>query len=145
MGSSLARVSNWARYSPDERSLHEALTELLSGYPQATGWTIASTPIMTFTTQDSGTTTTTSMMRAGPTAVWLTWTREEDGHRVVTALEALADEFNGEFYFRPGIGTPASVPSPLITWWAVLLGLSSFGILVYRYTGREGLDECRIG
>lgn len=100
-----------------------AFAELLAPYPHAAGWSLTSGWIPSH----------------GPIPTWIEWRHEEDGQRVVTAVEALTEAYGGRTFFRPGLGDAGSVPSPLIAWWGVLLALSS--LARYEPVGwRRALD-----
>jgi len=96
----------------DPDRLEAAVAEALAPYPRAAGWSLANM-------------WTTNTLSDGPSPVWLAWSYEENGQRVYTALELLTERYGGSTYFRPGLGSGANIPSPLITWWGVLLALSS--------------------
>ncbi len=111
---------------PDEQ---RALVErVLAPYPRAVGWSIASQFVPT------------DIYDPAPSPILLQWSRgDENGQRALIAPEHLTDEHDGTLYFRPGVGQNRAVPSPLMTWWGLLLGLSSLA----RYepvVWRQALD-----
>lgn len=100
-----------------------AIAEVLAPYPYAAGWSLGSGWIP----------------NQGLIPTWIQWRHEEDGQRVVTAVEALTEDYEGRTFFRPAIGGASAVPSPLIAWWGVLLALSS--LARYAPVGwRQALD-----
>lgn len=107
---------------PAERQ--ERLERALAPYPRARGWQSHSAWI----TKDGG------------QGIGLSWPIEEDGLRGYRALELVATRLDDLYYLRPGIGAGGAEISLLMTWWAVLLGLSSLA----RYepaSWRSGLDS----
>jgi len=95
----------------DPEELEAAVAEALAPYPRAAGWSLANM-------------WTTNTFGSEPSPVWLSWCYEDDGQRVHTAVELLTESYGGSMYFRPGLGAGANIPSPLITWWGMLLALS---------------------
>ena len=60
-----------------------------------------------------------------PSPILIEWWKTENGQRIFTVPEILTEEHDGTLYFCPGLGENCAVPSRLIRWWGVLLGLSS--------------------
>lgn len=99
---------------PDE--LHALAEELLAPYPKAAGWSIAPTLAMTNTYAPG----------PEPDPIVLEWVyKDEDGQRVWVALQLLTVQHEDSLYLRPGLGPSRAVPDSLVTWWALLLALSS--------------------
>jgi hypothetical protein len=86
---------------------------LLAPYPKAAGWSIGSGFVAS------------NVYDPEPSPIVVEWVRENDGERVMTPPQQLTELYDGKMYFRPGIGPSLAVPSPLITWWGILLALSS--------------------
>jgi hypothetical protein len=57
--------------------------------------------------------------------VWLTWEREEYGQRIFTSIDLIGEPRGALLFLRPGLGTNDAIPSPLVTWWGILLALST--------------------
>jgi hypothetical protein len=95
----------------EERALVE---KILAPYPKAAGWSIATGMA------------STNIYDPNPSPIFLEWVNEDEhGERTWTAPTMLTEQYDGRFYFRPGLGESNAVPSALITWWGVLLALSS--------------------
>lgn len=120
----------------DEDEKRAAVGELLAPFPHARGWSLAEAPLISQTTSSGA----VSTIYGGSRMAWLTWvSTDEDGRRVITGVETMADFFEDRLYLRPGLGSSKRLVSPLITWWGVLLALSSLA----RYepvAWRDGLD-----
>lgn len=87
---------------------------LLAPYPRAAGWAIAEGMALTNTYDPR------------PAPIFVEWAQtDEDGKRVVRAVETLTEHYDGHLYFRPALGRNRAVPSSLITWWGLLLALAS--------------------
>jgi hypothetical protein len=121
------RVALRVRERPQDPEDERALVErVLAPYPKAVGWSIASG-------------WTVNAMDPGPSPIFLEWSREDDGNRVLVAPQLLTEYYEGALYFRPGLGKNWAVPSPLVTWWGLLLALSQLA----RYepvAWRQALD-----
>lgn len=103
--------------APENRDeLHASLEELLKPYPRAAGWSLAADASIGITVSNS-----TTAVRGDPCLVWLRWTHD-DGTRMV--VELVAESYDDRLFSRPGISAEAALPSPLVTWWGVLLALS---------------------
>jgi hypothetical protein len=100
---------------PSDPEEQQALIErLLSPYPRAAGWSIGNGLV------------TSNVYDPQPSPIIVEWAhQDEDGERVITPPQQLTDAYEERMYFRPGIGPSRAVPSPLITWWGILLALSS--------------------
>jgi hypothetical protein len=102
----------------------EGLKRALAPYPRARGWQSHSA----WVTKD------------GSRGIGLSWPIEENGVRGYRALELVATRLGDLYYLRPGLGASGAEINLLMTWWAVLLGLSSLA----RYepaSWRAGLDS----
>ncbi|MGA8744587.1 MAG: hypothetical protein WB507_01835 [Solirubrobacterales bacterium] len=94
---------------PADQQLH-AIEELLRSCRRADGWAIVPT----------------IRSSAGRPCIALTWQLEDaDGRRGYKALETIATHAGDFFYLRPTLGKDGGEISILMTWWAVLLALSS--------------------
>jgi hypothetical protein len=127
--------------APEDRDLLRAeVAKLLEPYPNAASWTLAdddTSSRFVYSTLNTATNTVTATAFAGDSRiVWLRW-RGANGNFV--AVEVLTEEYQGRMHFRPGIGPTAALPSPLMTWWAILQALSMHAR--YDPVGwREALD-----
>ncbi len=102
----------------------EGLRRALRPYPRAQGWQSHSAWIT----------------RDGVRGIGLSWPIAEQGVRGYRALEVVATRVGDLYYLRPGLGKDGGEISVLMSWWAVLLGLSSLA----RYepaSWRAGLDS----
>jgi hypothetical protein len=86
------------------------MADLLKPYERAKGWAIQ--PGIRYS--------------GGFPCIALTWPLEDaDGQRGYKALEVVATRVGDRFYLRPTLGESGGETSILMTWWAVLLALSS--------------------
>lgn len=109
------RLAVSVKERPTDPELRRALVErIMAPYPKAAGWVIVDKWV-TITDTPSST-----------PRILLEWqTADADGNRVVIAPELLTEHYDGAHYFRPGLGKARVIPSHLITWWGLLLALSS--------------------
>lgn len=109
------RVALQVSNKPSDPEERRALVEqLLAAYPKAAGWSLA-TRWMTSNADNPGT-----------EPILVEWRREnEDGEEIGIPPQLLTERYDGKLYFRPALGENRAVPSPLITWWGILLALSS--------------------
>lgn len=95
---------------PADERRQAALEDLLKPYCRAAGW--ATQPGIGYS--------------GGRPCVALTWPLGDvGGQRRYKALEVVATRVGAYFYLRPTLGVDGSEVSLLMTWWAVLLLLSS--------------------
>lgn len=95
---------------PSDGRCEQAMATLLEPYTKARGWVIL--PGIRYS--------------GGFPCVALTWPLEDSkGRRTHKALSAVATQVGHNFYLRPSLGKDGSEVSILMTWWAILLGLSS--------------------
>jgi hypothetical protein len=94
---------------PTDRHL-QALEARLRSCRRADGWGIV----------------TTIISSAGRPCIALTWQLEdEDGRRGYKTVDSVATRLGDIYYLRPTLGQDGGEVSILMTWWAVLLALSS--------------------
>lgn len=108
--SAMAGLQLGRRFDSREEEI-EAVGAVLEAYPTAMGWGPASGFVSTG--------------QGGPPPIWLTWRSESESGSGFQAVESIAEEWNGSLYLRPGLGENQAVPSQLVTWWGILLALSS--------------------
>lgn len=91
-------------------AVREAVADILAPYPQPGACVLqASTPVT-----------------ASSCEAWIAWTTDaEAGSRALLPLESVAEWHDDKPFLRPGLGSDRSVPSALVTWWGILLALSS--------------------
>jgi hypothetical protein len=95
---------------PADSRREQAMADLLKPYERAKGWAIQ--PGIRYS--------------GGFPCIALTWPLEDaDGQRGYKALEVVATRVGDCFYLRPTLGESGGEISILMTWWAVLLALSS--------------------
>lgn len=114
------------RANEDDAQRGARVQELLSHYPRAQRATIGGSRSLSDTEQ----------------ILWLTWPDDRNVERVFLDPEIYTESWGNLLYLRPGLGANAAVPSPLVTWWGVLLALSQLA----RYepvAWREALDVDR--
>jgi hypothetical protein len=87
------------------------LAELMPRYALTDGWQVA------------GAWMDTAHGRSGPVVRWELGRGQ--GGPMLRALGDFADHIDGRWYLRPLMGQPPQAPSRLMTWWALLLALSS--------------------
>jgi hypothetical protein len=93
----------------DHADLEERVAQALARYPAGRTASIAGSHIASTIEQ----------------LVWLTWVQVENGQRIFTPIEVVAEPHGGLFYLRPGLGANETIPTKLVTWWGILLALSS--------------------
>ena len=82
---------------------------MLAPYPRARGATIGGSHVLSRSER----------------LLWLTWSREENGLPIVKSVDQLDVPEGNLVLLRSGLGVTDAVPSILVTWWGVLLALSS--------------------
>jgi hypothetical protein len=107
-GSARAGIRVNAAHDDSDATLR-ALNDTLEPYPvTAAAWVWqGSTPLVN-----------------GTSIAWVARTKDEAGKSLIP-VASLASWYDNEPFLRPRLGSDNSVPSPLITWWDILLALSS--------------------
>lgn len=105
----LAIYCGWEANLRQDEERQAAMAELLQPYTRAAGWGIV--PSVRYS--------------AGRPCVALAWPVERDGQRGYKALDTVATQVGERFYLRPTLGDNDEEISLLMSWWALLLGLSS--------------------
>ena len=114
---------------PDPEKRRALVERILAPYPKAAGWSFSSDNTLSI-----------SLDPQPRHWIYVVWRgTDATGKAVTIDPKLLTEEHDGLAYFRPGLGNGKAVPSPLITWWGLLLALSSLA----RYepvVWRQALD-----
>lgn len=97
---------------PDEFYVGEQaeIARFLEPYPKAQGWKVVATWIPN--------------RSPGRRSFTVKWPSDHDPS-VNRELSLVADWHSGAWWLRPAVGESSAVPSRLVCWWGLLLGLSS--------------------
>ena len=113
------------RRYPDKEEMVSAVDDILKPYPRARGWAMVDPPLVTASTSTGLASGSIATVSSDSRRAWLTWPSAVDGQSRPTRLGQLTEVIDDRCFFRPAVDGNETIPSRLITWWGVLLALSS--------------------